>query len=69
MTDRILKTMAAGDGHRVLLVERTDGRFSYRRQWLDDGGHWGAPGPYCGIYDSLDVAEKEALSRIAWPTA
>ena len=69
MTDKILKVIGAGGEHRVLLVERSDGRFSYRRQWLDDNGHWGVPGPYAGIYDSMEAAEKEALSRVEWPLA
>ena len=80
--DRTLKVMDSPDGReRVLIVQRSDGAFSYRRQWFSakDNDHpdgpippvyaeeeWGPPGPCCGIFDSADTAEREAASRVPW---
>jgi hypothetical protein len=81
--DRVLKTIKSPDEkERVLIVQRPDGSFSYRRQWLHNAerthpdsppgqvyemdGEWGPPGPYCGIYDSTETAENEACSRVPW---
>ena len=59
---------------RVLILQRQDGAFTYRRQWRsetsqpvsDDEENWSAPGPDCGIYDALDTAESEARQRVPW---
>ena len=59
---------------RVLILQRPDGAFTYRRQWRsdtpqptsDDDERWSPPGPDCGIYDSRDTAETEARQRIPW---
>lgn len=71
MAERVLKTITSPDGkHRVLVIRKGDGNYSYRRQWLvdaPDGPQWGAPGPYCGIYESAETAEREAIARIDWP--
>jgi len=70
MTERIVNILAGPDsGHRVLIVRRTDGRFSYRQQWLadtEDRTRWGPPGPFAGIYDSAQTAELEAFARVKW---
>jgi hypothetical protein len=70
MAERVLKAITSPDGeHRVLIVQREDRDYSYRRQWLveaPEGKEWGAPGPYCGVYDSVETAEREAIVRIAW---
>jgi hypothetical protein len=29
-------------------------------------GQWGPPGPYCGVYDTPETAEVEAVGRVAW---
>jgi len=50
---------------RVLITQRADGSFSYRRQWASDRG-WGAIGPACGVYDSASTAENEARARVPW---
>ncbi|HET7594454.1 MAG TPA: hypothetical protein VFK49_03315 [Stellaceae bacterium] len=71
MSERVLKVIASPEGdHRVLIVQREDRAYSYRRQHLVDGPEgkeWGAPGPYCGIYDSAETAEREAIARVDWP--
>jgi hypothetical protein len=59
---------------RVLILQRQDGAFTYRRQWRSDRPQpcnleeepWSPPGPDCGIYDSVDTAETEARQRIPW---
>jgi hypothetical protein len=55
MTERILRAIVSPDGeHRVLIVQRADGAYSYQRQWLVDspaGREWGLPGPFAGFYD------------------
>ncbi len=71
MSERVMKAIVSPDGeHRVLIVQRADGAYSYRRQWLVDspaGKDWGAPGPYAGVYDSAETAEREAVARVRWP--
>ena len=82
--DRRLTIIMSPDGkERVLIVQRPDGHYSYRRQWRSgetsnhpdspifesdflEGGPWGPPGPYCGIYDSEHTAEQEAFYRVSW---
>jgi hypothetical protein len=44
-------------GRHVVIVRREDGIFSFRCLFE------GAPGPYCGLYDSAETAETEARSR------
>jgi len=35
MDDRVVQTFTSPDGNeRILIVQRPDGRYSYRRQWL-----------------------------------
>jgi hypothetical protein len=60
-------TLESPDGtERVLIMQRPDGAFTYRRQWRFEEGRWSSPGPDCGIYDSIDTAEREARQRIPW---
>jgi hypothetical protein len=84
MNDHVLKTIESPDGReRILIVRRTDGVHSCRRQWLSAEmnsdpdspifergevleGQWGAPGPYCGLYDAADIAEQETQGRVPW---
>jgi hypothetical protein len=78
-----VKILESPDGlERVIIAERSDGHFTYRRQWrseaarFDSGASisadtlgeigWGATGPDCGIYDSPDSAEMEARQRVPW---
>ena len=59
---------------RVLICRRSDGLFTFRRQRRSDdplvaGSEeeaWGPPGLDCGIYDSADTAETEAMQRVPW---
>jgi hypothetical protein len=80
MSGKILKILDRPGGcERVLLVIRNDGNYTFQRQWLSgpsDSGNrdlsdgklntWGAPGPDCGIYESIEGAEQEARLRIDW---
>jgi hypothetical protein len=60
------KHLVSPDGEeRVVLTRRADGRFTYHREWREDG-EWGLPGPDCGIFDSLLTAETEARLKIDW---
>ena len=64
-SDRVLAILTSkASTERVLVVQRADGAYSFRRQWLS--GDWGTPGPYCGIYDSQQTAEQEAFGRVPW---
>ena len=51
--------------NRVLIVQRSDGRYTYRMQLRQADG-WGAAGPDCGIYVSAEMAESEAHARVWW---
>ena len=68
MKAQILKSFFSPDGkHRVLIIKRADGAYSYRRQSVigsDTGGEWGEPGPDLGLYDSAETAEQEALAKM-----
>lgn len=70
MTDQILKTITDPTGeHRVHIVLRPDGVYSYRLEFLvitDAGTVWGGHGPYCGLYDSAETAQSEAVLRVWW---
>jgi hypothetical protein len=68
MPDRTIKTIAFDARSRALIVQRGDGRYSYRMQMLRDvNGQtaWSAPGPYAGVYDSAETAEREAIAKKA----
>ncbi len=63
-TGRTLKVLSDRDASkRVLIVERADGAFTYRVEFLGAGSEPVA-GPDCGIYDSAETAEAEARSRV-----
>ena len=51
--------------HRVIIVQREDGRFTYRRQDKVEG-EWEPATIDAGIYDSADSAETEARLREPW---
>lgn len=53
---------------RIVIVRREDGLYTYRHQWAapDSVSSWGAMGPDCGVYDSSDTAEAEAMQRTDW---
>ncbi len=68
-----LATFESPDGsQRVVLCRRIDGNFTYRMQFADlnmlDGPDfgWGRLGPDCGVYDTIETAEAEAMQRVAW---
>lgn len=67
MPDSFVKAISSPDARRrVLIVRRADGAYSYRLQWsavTEGEAVWGPPGPYCGIYDSVEAAELEARAR------
>lgn len=66
MQGEILKSFDndAGD-ERVLIVQRSDGLWTWRKQALHVDG-WGSEGPDCGVYDSAESAENEARARTHW---
>jgi hypothetical protein len=70
-TDTVFGTLTRPDGlERVLVVRRTDGLATYRRQWADPAsGQWASPGPDCGLYDTVEMAEAEARSKVWWLAA
>lgn len=66
MREETIKEIPDASGHRrVLIVRRSDGRFTYRRQEKGDDG-WGPPTIDAGVYDSVDTAEMEARQRVLW---
>ena len=43
MTEQVVDVIEKGDGtERVCIVRRTDGSYSFRRQWKDGGSHRGS---------------------------
>lgn len=68
--EKIVGAFNRRDGvERIILVERADGLFTYKKQYADRDGVWGTPGPDCGIYDSPETAIAEAQQRIWWLAA
>ncbi len=66
MTEKILREIVNPTGtEKVLIVQRSDDRFTYKRQFHDGSG-WSLPTIDAGIYDSPDTAETEARQRIGW---
>jgi hypothetical protein len=70
--DAWIKILERSDGQeRVVISRRADGVYTYRHQLIDperanDEDPWGRPGPECGLYDSSDTAETEAMQRVEW---
>ena len=65
MSDVTLKEFNSVHGH-IVIVRRADGVYSFRHIARGDPRVDGKPGPYCGLYDSVDTAETEARSRYPW---
>jgi hypothetical protein len=68
VSDQLIKAIPFNGTSRALIVQRTDGRYSYRMQfvWQLEGRiEWSPPGPYAGVYDTAEAAEQEARSRRA----
>lgn len=75
MTEPILVLENSEGTERLLITQRLDGAYTYRRQWRNiptsslvppEDYEWGPFGPDCGIYDSAETAEIEARQRIKW---
>ena len=65
--EKVVGTFSRQDNiERILVVERADGLFSYKKQVADRTGAWGTAGPPCGVYDSPDTAIAEAQQRVWW---
>jgi hypothetical protein len=65
--ERIIGAFSRRDGlQRIIVVEREDGLFTYKKQFADRDGVLGNPGPACGIYDSPEIAIAEAEQRVWW---
>ena len=66
MSDRRIKIIAFDGGSRAVIVQRGDGWYSYRMEFLSEvNGQmvWSSPGPYLGVYDSAETAESEAIAK------
>ncbi len=71
--DTCIKVLEKSDGtRRIVICLRDDGLYTYRLQFADTSGaaalneKWGPMGPECGLYDSSDTAETEAMQRVEW---
>lgn len=65
--EKVVGTFSRPDNiERILVVERADGLFTYKKQVADRNGAWGTAGPPCGVYDSSDTAIAEAQQRVWW---
>ena len=66
MASDVVKVIERADSARRLLVlSRTDGRFTYC--WQErKGNEWGPRSIDAGVYDSALTAETEARQREAW---
>lgn len=65
--EKVVGTFPRPDNiERILVVEREDGLFTYKKQAADRNGAWGSPGPACGVYDSPETAIAEAQQRVWW---
>lgn len=62
MDETVVKTFER-HSNRVHIVQRQDGTFTYRKQWLGKDG-WGETGPDCGIFGSAEIAEDEARAQV-----
>lgn len=51
---------------RIVVVERGDGLFTYKKQAAGLNGTWDNPGPGAGAYDSPETAIAEAQQRVWW---
>jgi hypothetical protein len=67
VTDTLINEITSEDGaHRILIVRRPDGLYSYRHVQDDLPEIAGVPGPYCGVYDTAETAGREARARVPW---
>lgn len=68
--EKVVGTFSRPDNiERILVVQRDDGLFTYKKQVADRSGAWGNAGPSCGVYDSPDTAIAEAQKRVWWMRA
>lgn len=66
-SEKIVGAFSRRDGvERIIIVEREDGLFTYKKQFTDRHGVLGKPGPEMGIYDSPETAIAEAQQRVWW---
>ena len=65
------RTLRSADGKiYVDIVARDDGRFQcYEHRYVEDdedfGPYW-CPGWMSGIYESADLAERDAVAELSW---
>jgi hypothetical protein len=65
--EKIVGAFSRPDGlERIIVVEREDGLFTYKKQFADRYGVLGQPGPEAGVYDSPETAIAEAQQRVWW---
>jgi hypothetical protein len=66
MPEKIVQEITDVDGtRRVVVVRRTDGRYTYRQQ-EKEACEWGPATIEAGVYDSPETAESEARQRVEW---
>jgi hypothetical protein len=66
MPEQIVQEIINVEGtRRVIVVRRSDGRFTYRQQAKGVSG-WGPATIDAGVYDSAETAESEARQRVKW---
>ena len=67
VTDDLIEEIENDDGTRCIrIVRRWVGLYSYVQVSYDLPEIAGLPGPYCGVYDSAETAEREARARVPW---
>ena len=68
--EKTVGMLSRRDGvERIVVVEREDGLFTYKKQTAGRNGTWGNLGPACGVYDSPETAIAEARQRVWWLNA
>ena len=75
MPDRVAKTLNGADGkRRILLVQRADGFFrSVEQRWYQSiyegeliAEGWRSLASDSSVFQSLEIAEREAKTRYPW---
>ena len=65
MAIEVLKILTVfGQDFQVVIYRTQAGNISFAKRWLDrNTGDYSSLGPQCGLYDSVETAEKEARLR------
>lgn len=50
---------------QIVIYRNETGNFTFAKRWWDvSSGEYGKLGPACGLYGSLETAEKEAKQKL-----